>query len=265
MASSELKAEKRMPVSYRTTSAPTLSSTTTPTSNVLTIRSLAACSLWAWGIIRYFRLGVTPMITVRRLRGKKVFDYRPSPTGGAGIVIIDEDHLKTAPSWEVLGTLIFALLTAWQHHHGKPGKSRYPNAELRGKALRCGLFVDRRGRVQVLRGRLRGQSNPPPFPGLLKAYGFAVPAGIPAPKSAPPKKKTGPAYTRYECPCCGVRVHVETTTPFKGTCYKCSCQFDKQGPGKSTNMLYACEECGVQVHVEQLPLLATCCGKKLEE
>lgn len=178
---------------------------------------------WAERIIFVFKLQTgIPALMMERLRRTRLGHYRPGRNafGLRDEVAIDQNHARTGPYWQVIGSLLHELIHAWQEHNGTPPSPKshnYHNQEYREKAAALGLIVDQRGYTQYAPGET-------PFFNLLRKYGTEVPQ---IPKPAPiPFRASRTKLRLWECPC-GVKVRVGRSR-FNAKCLDCGSLFRKR-------------------------------------
>jgi len=178
---------------------------------------------WAERIIFEFKLETgIPALMMERLRRTRLGHYRPGRNafGLRDEVAIDQNHARTGPYWQVIGSLLHELIHAWQEHNGKPpspNSHNYHNKEFRKKALSLGFIVDHRGYTQYAPGDT-------PFLSLLRKYGIEVPE---IPELEPtPNQPSRTKLALYEC-LCGVKLRVGRSR-FNAKCLDCGGLFQQK-------------------------------------
>lgn len=159
---------------------------------------------------------------IKPLRRARLGHYMPGRNafGLRDEVAIDQDHAKTDPYWQIIGSLLHELIHAWQEHNGKPpsrNSHNYHNKEFREKAAVLGLIVDQYGHTKYAPGDT-------PFLNLLRKCGVEVPE-IPEPDvilTKPSRSK----LILYEC-LCGVKVRVGSSR-FNAMCLDCDGLFRRK-------------------------------------
>ena len=143
-------------------------------------------------------------------------------------IIFDEEHLRTAPEYELVGTLLHELLHLEQNYHGKRGRNgsphgrgNYHNVAFRKRALELGLIVDEKGFQTYASGETpflkfldKYQINPPEFTSDGGDYIPHIPEPI---------RKSKSKLKLYEC-ACGVKVRVGRSS-FNAMCLDCNTIF----------------------------------------
>jgi hypothetical protein len=185
---------------------------------------VAGLQAWAARFIDEFRLDVTHIaLCVDPLPRTQYGHYREGHNGFGlrGEVAINARYLSR-DLWEILDTLLHALLHAWQEEHGTPGKRNHHNAEFQAKARELGLVIDGRG--------LTGYAANSPFKDLLRECGVRVPAHeVVAPKERPRGESK---MKKWTCGCTTVRVAI---ADFRAQCLKCGKEFKRDGEkGRAT-------------------------------
>jgi hypothetical protein len=176
-------------------------------------------------LIAKFKLEVSDLafsVEQHDFRGFVRFRRGTNGLGIRGEVQLNTRHLKQAATWQILATLLVALLQAWQQEHGTPGKGKnYYNAEVRRKARECGLDLGADGSIRLV------------LDGAFVV--FMDGCGIPAPDDdelgQPIEKQRGDSkLKKWSCQGCkpGVNARV-ATSDFQALCLKCRTRFFQQG------------------------------------
>jgi hypothetical protein len=176
-------------------------------------------------LIARFKLEVSDLafcVEKHEFRGFVRFRRGTNGLGIRGEVQLNTRHLKQAANWQVLASLLVALLQAWQQEHGKPGgRQDYYNAELRRKARECGLDLRADGSIRLL---LNGE-----FVVFMDGCGIPVPDGEEL--GQPIEKQRGDSkLKKWSCQACKPVVNARVaTSDFQALCLKCRTRFLQQG------------------------------------
>ncbi len=187
-------------------------------------KMIADLHLWVGRMSLDFKLKTekTPALMIERLR-KRLGHYRPGRNnfGLKDEIALDEQHVRSDPYWQVLGTLAHECIHLWQEYNGTPpdtNSHNYHNKEYRQKAGKLGLIVDQYGHTQYAPGDT-------PFMRLLRKYDVQVPE-IPEPY-LPSPQRCHSSLVLYECSC-GVKVRVGRSR-FNARCLDCDSLFERKG------------------------------------
>jgi len=188
---------------------------------------MAALQAWAEHLNAEFKLGV-PEIALRLdpLPVSCPGQFRKGHNGFGlkGEIAVNTLYLtEDRPPSDVIATLLFLMLQAWQQAHGTPAKGNHRNTELRDKARSLGLIVDRNGIVGLARqGALAV---------LMERHGVAVPE---AEAASIPKRRPGRSkLKKWTCGCTNIRVAVPD---FQGLCLKCRQMFCPDETGRPSRL-----------------------------